>query len=73
MRQYAWLDFHGGHWHLITGNAHDRDRKWANRDLALSDLIAEGWIIDGPRGKQPTIRHEANRHLYGYGLMRTIH
>ena len=73
MRQYAWLDFHGGCWCLVNGNANDRDRKWKNREMALSDLTAEGWIIDGPHGKQPTIKHDANRHFYGYGLRRTIH
>jgi len=73
MRQYAWLDFHGGCWHLITGNANDPGRKWAHRDRALSDLEAEGWMVEGPNGKQPTMRHEANRHFYGYGLKRTIH
>ncbi len=73
MRQYAWLDFHGGCWHLVTGNSHDCDRKWADRQSALSDLTWEGWVIDGPYGKQPTMRHEANRHFYGYGLRRTIH
>jgi hypothetical protein len=73
MRQYAWLDFHGGRWHLITSNAHDLDRKWTDRHLALSDLTSEGWVIDGPHGKQPTMKHDANRHFYGYGLMRTVH
>ena len=73
MRQYAWLDFHGGCWHLVTSNVHDADRKWASRDLALSDLESEGWIIDGPHGKQPTIKHNSDRHFYGYGLMRTVH
>ena len=70
MRQYAWLDFHGGFWHLITRDARHPARKWINRKLALSDLAAEGWVVDG---KEPTIRHDANRHFYGYGLMRTIH
>jgi hypothetical protein len=73
MRQYAWLDFHGGWWHLVTGNIDDPDRRWTNREVALSDLAAEGWIIDGPYGKEPTIKHSTNRHLHGYGLMRTIH
>ena len=27
MRQYAWLDFHGGCWHLVTSYTHDSDRK----------------------------------------------
>jgi hypothetical protein len=73
MRQYARLDFHGGRWHLVTGNAHDHDRMWTSRDSALSDLAAEGWIIDGLHGKQPSIKHHANRHFYGYELKRTIH
>ncbi len=60
MRQYAWLDFHGGCWHLITGNSHDRDWKWVKREVDLSDLIAEVWIIDGPHGKQLTIKHDAS-------------
>jgi hypothetical protein len=72
MRQYAWLDFHGGFWHLLTDKTHDRDRKWTNRDLALSDLTAEGWIIDGPHGKEPTMKHDANRHFYGYAFRRTV-
>jgi hypothetical protein len=73
MRQHAWLDFHRGFWLLVTGDTHAGNRKWADRDLALSDLSVEGWVIDGPYGKQPTIKHDANRHFYGYGLMRTIH
>ena len=73
MRQYAWLDFHGGRWHLVTANAHDRDRMWKNRESALSDLTWEGWAIDGPHGKQPTIKHDSNRHFYGYGLRCTVH
>jgi hypothetical protein len=73
MRQYAWLDFHGGCWHLVTGDACAGNREWIDRDLALSDLTAEGWVIDGPHGKKSTIKHDANWHLYGYGLMRTIH
>lgn len=73
MSQNAWLDFHGGCWHLVTSNDGDRDRMWMNRYTALSDMTAEGWIIDGPHGKQPTIRHESDRHFYGYALKRTIH
>ena len=73
MPQYAGLDFHGGHWHLITGNAHERVRKWTNRDRALSDLTADGWIVDEPHGRKPTMRHDANRHFYGYALKRMVH
>jgi hypothetical protein len=73
MHQYAWLDFHGIHWRLITGNANDRFRKRTNRDRALSDLTAEGWIVNGPHGRRPTMKHSANRHFYGYALKRTVH
>ena len=73
MSQIAWLDFHGGCWHLVTGNAHHPDRKWASQDAALSDLTAEGWEIDGLHGEPPGIKHNADRHFYGYGLRRTVH
>jgi hypothetical protein len=73
MPQYAWLDFYGGHWHLVTCNANDHDRKWVDLDSALLDLTAEGWLIDGPHGKPLTIKNYANRHFYGYGLMWTVH
>jgi hypothetical protein len=73
MHQYAWLDFYGECWHLVTGDVHDDHRKWTGRESALSELAAEGWMISGPYGKPPTIKHDANRHFYGYGLMRTIH
>jgi hypothetical protein len=73
MRQNAWLDFHGGRWHLVTSNAQDPDQRWVNREAVLSDLTSEGCIIDGPHGKKPTIRHHANRHFYGYELARTVH
>jgi hypothetical protein len=73
MRQCAWLDFHGGLWHLVKSDAHDSSRKWASRDAALSDLTSEGWMIDGPHGTEPTIRHDSNRHFYGYALRRTVH
>jgi hypothetical protein len=73
MRQIAWLDFFGGRWHLVTGNAHNDHRKWTSREMALSDLKAEGWVFDGPHGKPPTIKHDPNRHFYGYELRRTVH
>ena len=73
MCQIAWLAFHGGCWHLVTSRIQDPDRKWASRGSALSDLAWEGWIIDGPHEKQPTIGHDANRHFYGYALRRTVH
>jgi hypothetical protein len=73
MCQYGWLDFHGGHWHLITGDPNGRVRKWTNQERALSYLIAEGWNIDGLHGRKPTMKHGGNRHFYGYALMRTVH
>jgi hypothetical protein len=72
MRQYARLDYHGGCWHLDAGNARDNERKWAKRGSALSELLAEGWVIDEIRCDQEAI-HDADRHSYCYGLSRTIH
>jgi hypothetical protein len=73
MPQHAWLDFHGGYWHLVTANRRHRDRKWTNRYVALADLKAEGWTIDESYGEQPTMKHDSSRHMYGYGLIRTVH
>jgi hypothetical protein len=42
MRQLAWLDLHYRCWHLVTGDIQDPDRKWADRNMALLDLAAEG-------------------------------
>jgi len=72
MRQYAWLDYHGGCWHLNTGDSRDHERKWAKRNAALSDLLAEGWVIDETRGDQSAI-HDAGCHGHRFGLRRTIH
>jgi hypothetical protein len=67
MPQYAWLDFYGGIWHLITDKPKERVRKWVNREAALAELREEGWTIEGPHPKRPRGR------FYGYGLMRTVH
>lgn len=58
---------------MITRDARNPGRKWANRNVALSDLAAEGWVVEGPHPKEPAIRHDANRHFFGYALKRTIH
>jgi hypothetical protein len=62
MRQLAWLDFPGV-LAFINSGARAHDRKWDNRNLVLSDLTAEGWVIDGAYGKQQTIKYSANRRL----------
>lgn len=51
----------------------DHDRKWTNWESALADLASEEWIIDGPHGKQRTIKPDADRHICGYALKWTIH
>jgi hypothetical protein len=71
--EIVWLDLHGGRWHLMTRNANDRVRKWTNQERALSDLTAEGWIVDAPHGRKPTMKHSGNGHFYRYALKRTVH
>ncbi len=74
--KHAPIGVAGFSWRLVASGHrqyHDGDRKWANRELALADLTSEGWIIEGPHGKQPTMKHNADRHFFGYALKRTIH
>ena len=73
MRQIAWLDFYGGRWHLLTRTNQKDHRKWTSQEAALSDLKAEGWIIDGQSETPPRARHDPRRHSYGYELRRTVH
>jgi hypothetical protein len=73
MFQYAWLDFHGGCWHLVTKNTVDEARNWRDRKSALSELAAEGWTVDGTHGSLSAAEHDPDRHFYGFALKRTIH
>ena len=66
MRQYAWLDFHGGIWLLLTGNVRDPVQTWVGRDVALSQLKEEGWKITGPHPKRLSVKQVSRQRIYGY-------
>ena len=73
---YAWLESHGGVWHLLTHVCSDRAeaaRIWADRDEALSDLAAEGWTIAGPYPETVKIGRQRELRFCGYALTRTVH
>jgi hypothetical protein len=73
IRQLAWLDFHRGEWHLITGNPRDPIRQWMDKEKALSDLAGEGWNINGPFPKKPDLSVKAWGPFQGYSLERIVH
>lgn len=74
--RYAWLEFHRGIWLLLTDEEKvpaTGDRKWMDKDAALSDLAAEGWMISGPFPRRQKVRNDSRRRFYGFALIRTIH
>jgi len=67
----AWLGRLNVEWLLVTGE-HEKDmRKWADRELALRDLIDEGWTVTRPRLNAPGFPRRPR--FLGYCLRRTIH
>jgi hypothetical protein len=51
MHQYAWLELHEGMWHLLTdvrSKHNEVSRKWVDKDIAITELIQDGWSITGP-------------------------
>jgi len=70
MNRYAWLEFNGGTWRLLTGNPENPSRSWADRRLALSELAEEGWKISGPFPKRLGLDSTSNESLPGFILSR---
>jgi hypothetical protein len=74
--QYAWLEFNGGRWHLLTDVRKKpclKNRNWPDTDAALTELEAEGWIIFGYYPNELSERLGLGNKCQGYGLRRTIH
>ncbi len=69
--EYAWLELDGGIWRLLTGNAEDSPRAWADKDIALSTLAQEGWQISGPFPELYAGRDPRSR-FFGYALTRVV-
>ncbi len=72
MNRYAWLDFNGGAWLLLTDNPDNPPRRWADRSVALSQLTKEGWRISGPFPKRSGPDPTSDQGLYGFVLSRTV-
>jgi hypothetical protein len=65
--QYAWLEQNEGFWRFFIDNTKQEVRRWEDEDIALKELLNEGWIITGPY----TAEHDLCAR--GYGLNRNIH
>jgi len=62
--QFAWLERFEGTWLLLNHSDRYPARTWMDRDVALSELRGEGWMIKPHRKRQK---------LRGYAMMRTVH
>jgi hypothetical protein len=75
-RQYAWLELYKGMWHLLTdikSESLDASRKWADKDVAISELIEDGWTVAGKYPNWLSDKLNLGNKFHGYGLIRTIH
>ena len=70
MHQYAWLELHEGMWHLLTdvrSKHNEVSRKWVDKDIAITELMQEGWTITGPYRNWLSIKLKSNRDSMGWG------
>ena len=75
-RQFAWLELYKGMWHLLTdikSESVDASQKWTDRDVAITELLAEGWTISGQYPNWLSDKLDLGNKYQGFGLMRTIH
>jgi len=76
MNKYAWLEHDDGMWHFLTNLYSDpmeSSRKWCDEQLALDELMEEGWTVVRPYPKKLPMPQQFGNSECGYGLMRTIH
>ncbi len=72
MNRYAWLDFDGGTWCLLTDSSENSSRTWADKSAALCELAEEGWKISGPFPKRLDLDPESIHGPYGFILCRAV-
>jgi hypothetical protein len=75
MQRYAWLEHDDDMWHLLAHLAADpreSARRWIDRQDALSELMAEGWIVVRSYPSRLPSR-KTGKKVYVYGLTRTVH
>ncbi len=76
IRQFAWLEFHEGIWHLITdlkAKTGQAGRNWIDKQAALAELQQEGWIVADKYPNPLSKKLDLGIEPRVYGLMRTIH
>jgi hypothetical protein len=75
MQQFAWLDLFGGRWLLLNGSHKYPARSWDDEEMALADLIDEGWTIieSSPKRRSRRLSSKSRRRSRGYAMTRTIH
>ena len=75
MQRYAWLEYDNSMWHLLADLSADPEesaRRWLDRQDALSELRAEGWIMISRHPSGLTSR-ETGEEVYVYGFSRMAH
>jgi hypothetical protein len=74
IHRYAWLEHERGMWHFLTHLFADpakSTRRWSDKQLALEELMSEGWSIVYPYPEQPQAKTQTPARVCGYGLMWT--
>lgn len=74
MHRYAWLEFDKGMWHFLTNlyaRPGESTRRWSNQQLALKELMKEGWNIVRA---YPQRHHmcDSEERVFGYGLRQCL-
>jgi hypothetical protein len=72
MHKYAWLEHEGGMWHFLTDLFADpvkSTRRWSDKQLALEELVREGWSIVYPYPEKLPMQPQPSEKIFGYGLM----
>ncbi len=74
MQRYAWLEFDKGMWHFLTNlyaRPGESTRQWSDRQLAIAELMKEGWdIVRAYPERDPMA--EGGERVFGYGLRRYL-
>jgi hypothetical protein len=72
VNRYAWLEHEGGMWHFLTDLFADpvkSTRRWSDKQLALEELMQEGWTVVYPYPEQFHAQRHSSDRACGYGLM----
>lgn len=74
--RYAWLEKANGNWHFLTSlfaDVEESTRTWPTRQLALDELMKEGWAVVGAYPEKNSMPRRSGGEALGYGLLWTGH